>query len=65
MDREKVRYGLCKAIGALRALNNKFPKTEEDVEPGIQACIDAIELLKEQEEEDEPTFDDWTKGEGR
>ena len=24
-----------------------------------------LELLKEQEAEDEPTFDDWTKGEGR
>ena len=48
-DREKVIYGLCKAIGALRALKNKFPSTEEDVEPGIQACIEAKELLKEQE----------------
>ena len=47
-DREKVIYGLCKAIGALRALKNKFPNTEEDVEPGIQACIEAKELLKEQ-----------------
>ena len=49
-DREKVIYGLCTAIGALRALKNKFPSTEEDVEPGIQACIEAKELLKEQDE---------------
>ena len=48
-DREKVIYGLYTAIGALRALKNKFPKTEEDVEPGIQACTEAVELLKEQE----------------
>lgn len=26
---------------------------------------DALVLLKEQEAEEEPTFDDWTKGEGR
>ena len=34
----------------------------ESIEPLLN---DALALLKEQEEEEEPTFDDWTKGEGR
>ena len=31
----------------------------------INLAKDALALLKEQEAEEEPTFDDWTKGEGR
>ena len=34
----------------------------ESIEPLLN---DALALLKEQEAEEEPTFDDWTKGEGR
>ena len=48
-DMEKVIYGLYTAIGALRALKNKFPNTEEDIELGIQACTEAVALLKEHE----------------
>ena len=51
-DRENVIYGLYTAIGALRALKNKFPNTEEDIEPGIQACTEAVAMLKEQETSD-------------
>ena len=48
-DREDIILGLYCAIGALRALNSKFPKTGQLVEPAIQACSGAVNLLKEQE----------------
>ena len=48
-DREDIILGLYCAIVALRALNSKFPKTGQLVEPAIQACSGAVNLLKEQE----------------
>ena len=39
--------------------------TAKHLEDIAQWSDDALALLKEQETEDEPTFDDWTKGEGR
>lgn len=43
---EEICFGLAGAIGALRALRNKFPKTDDTVSPCIQACMDAMQLLK-------------------
>ena len=64
-DMEKVIKGLALVREHLwyQAEQNKQYRhyyTELD-----STVIDAISLLKEQEAEEEPTFDDWTKGEGR
>ena len=63
-DREKVIKGLEQCT--------KVPYVCDDDCPYYHTSLcreelknDALVLLKEQEEQDEPTFEDWTKGEGR
>jgi len=71
-DREKVIKGLeccsktdmcCMEINCYHPayLECPYHETENCVTDLVQ---DALALLNDQEE-DEPTFDDWTKGEGR
>ncbi len=50
------------------AINDALALLQEQEDEIAKFCGEVARLaamLKEQEAEDEPTFDDWTKGEGR
>ena len=62
MDREKV----ISWLEGLAEDDWRECYSDSEVQETARQALNLIdELLKEQEAEDEPTFDDWTKGEGR
>jgi len=51
----------------LALIDEMIKEAQEEPQWKAESALKCLkkELLKEQEAEDEPTFDDWTKGEGR